>query len=163
MGGVLRQLREASRQDPTQPFDLVDSSPPNARVQEELAISEGTAIAHRHNIYRKIDVRSEQELIDFVAGSQQQRTEGRQGQCAEECALVLREKSARSLTAAMGIVARSALKMAAFKHDRRGSTRSTSSPRLTPDAAAFIQTPQIRAPPTLSWPGTSQRPCSPSP
>ena len=69
MGGVLRQLREASRQDPAQPFDLADSSPPNARVQEELAISEGTAITHRCNIYRKLDVRSKQELIDFVAGS----------------------------------------------------------------------------------------------
>lgn len=40
-----------------------------ARVQEELVISEGTAITHRRNIYRKLDVHSKQELIDFVAGS----------------------------------------------------------------------------------------------
>lgn len=40
-----------------------------ARVQEELVISEGTAITHRRNIYRKLDVHSKQELIDFVAAS----------------------------------------------------------------------------------------------
>lgn len=40
-----------------------------ARVQEELVISEGTAITHRRNVYRKLDVHSKQELIDFVAGS----------------------------------------------------------------------------------------------
>ncbi len=40
-----------------------------SRVQEELVISEGTAITHRRNIYRKLDVHSKQELIDFVAGS----------------------------------------------------------------------------------------------
>ena len=36
------------------------------RVQEELVISEGTAITHRRNIYRKLDIHSKQELIDFV-------------------------------------------------------------------------------------------------
>ena len=40
-----------------------------ARVQEELVISEGTAITHRRNVYRKLDVHSKQELIDFVAAS----------------------------------------------------------------------------------------------
>lgn len=44
----------------------------------------------------------------------------------------------------------------------RGSTRSTSSPRSTPGAAASSRTPRIRAPPTASWPGTSRRPCPPS-
>ena len=37
-----------------------------ARVQSELVISEGTAITHRRNIYRKLDVHSKQELLDFV-------------------------------------------------------------------------------------------------
>lgn len=37
-----------------------------ARVQEELVISEGTAITHRRNVYRKLGVHSKQELIDFV-------------------------------------------------------------------------------------------------
>ena len=64
---MLRQLREASRQDPAQPFELVDDAPRNARVQEKSAISEGTAITHRSNIYRKLDVHSKQEFIDFAA------------------------------------------------------------------------------------------------
>lgn len=37
-----------------------------ARVQSDLVISEGTAITHRRNIYRKLDVHSKQELLDFV-------------------------------------------------------------------------------------------------
>lgn len=37
-----------------------------ARVQSELVISEGTAITHRRNIYRKLDVHSKQELLDYV-------------------------------------------------------------------------------------------------
>lgn len=37
-----------------------------ARVQSELVISEGTAITHRRNIYRKLDVHSKQELLDVV-------------------------------------------------------------------------------------------------
>ena len=37
-----------------------------ARAQEELVISEGTAITHRRNLYRKLGVTSKQELIDFV-------------------------------------------------------------------------------------------------
>ena len=37
-----------------------------ARVQEELVISEGTAITHRRNLYRKLLVTNKQELIDFV-------------------------------------------------------------------------------------------------
>ena len=64
---MLQQLREASRQDSREPFELVDDAPRNARVQEELVISEGTAITHRRNIYRKLDVHSKQELIDFAA------------------------------------------------------------------------------------------------
>ena len=36
------------------------------RAQEELAISEDTAITHRRNIYRKLGVHSKQELVDFV-------------------------------------------------------------------------------------------------
>ena len=37
-----------------------------ARVQSDLVISEGTAITHRRNLYRKLDVHSKQELLDFV-------------------------------------------------------------------------------------------------
>jgi DNA-binding CsgD family transcriptional regulator len=37
-----------------------------SRVQSELVISEGTAITHRRNIYRKLDVHSKQELLDFI-------------------------------------------------------------------------------------------------
>ncbi len=36
------------------------------RAQEELSISEDTAITRRRNIYRKLGVHSKQELIDFV-------------------------------------------------------------------------------------------------
>lgn len=39
-----------------------------ARVQSELVISEGTAITHRRNLYRKLGVHSKQELIDLVRG-----------------------------------------------------------------------------------------------
>ena len=39
-----------------------------ARVQEDLVISEGTAITHRRNLYRKLSVTNKQELIDFVLG-----------------------------------------------------------------------------------------------
>lgn len=35
-------------------------------VQSELCIAEGTARSHAHNIYRKLDVHSRQELIDLV-------------------------------------------------------------------------------------------------
>jgi DNA-binding CsgD family transcriptional regulator len=38
-----------------------------ARVQENLFISEGTAITHRRHIYQKLDVHSKSELIDRVA------------------------------------------------------------------------------------------------
>lgn len=37
-----------------------------ARVQRDLVISEGTAITHRRNLYRKLGVASKQELIDYV-------------------------------------------------------------------------------------------------
>ena len=37
------------------------------RVQEDLFISEGTAITHRRHIYQKLDVHSKSELIDFVS------------------------------------------------------------------------------------------------
>lgn len=37
-----------------------------ARAQEILVISEGTAITHRRNLYRKLGVSSKQELIDLV-------------------------------------------------------------------------------------------------
>lgn len=37
------------------------------RVQEELFISEGTAITHRRHIYQKLDVHAKSELIDLVA------------------------------------------------------------------------------------------------
>lgn len=36
------------------------------RVQNDLCISEGTAIFHRRNVYRKCGVHSRSELIDFV-------------------------------------------------------------------------------------------------
>jgi DNA-binding CsgD family transcriptional regulator len=36
-----------------------------ARVQEDLCISEGTAITHRRNIYQKLGIHSKQELIDY--------------------------------------------------------------------------------------------------
>lgn len=38
-----------------------------ARVQSDLVISEGTAITHRRNIYRKLVVHSKQELLDYVS------------------------------------------------------------------------------------------------
>ncbi len=38
-----------------------------SKVQEDLVISKGTAITHRRNIYRKLDVHSRQELITYVA------------------------------------------------------------------------------------------------
>jgi DNA-binding CsgD family transcriptional regulator len=38
-----------------------------ARVQSELFISEGTAITHRRNIYRKLLVHSKQELLDYAS------------------------------------------------------------------------------------------------
>ena len=38
-----------------------------ARAREELVISEGTAITHRRNLYRKLGVVNKQELIDFVS------------------------------------------------------------------------------------------------
>lgn len=37
-----------------------------AHVQKELVISEGTVRTHMRNIYRKLDVHSQQELIDLV-------------------------------------------------------------------------------------------------
>lgn len=39
-----------------------------ARVQRDLVISEGTAITHRRNLYRKLGVASKQGLIDYVSG-----------------------------------------------------------------------------------------------
>lgn len=37
-----------------------------ARVQEELFISEGTASTHRRHVYKKLDVRNKQQLIELV-------------------------------------------------------------------------------------------------
>lgn len=37
-----------------------------AKVQEELFISQGTAITHRNSIYRKLDIHSRQELLDRI-------------------------------------------------------------------------------------------------
>lgn len=37
------------------------------RVQEDLYISEGTALTHKRHIYQKLDVHSKSELIDLVA------------------------------------------------------------------------------------------------
>ena len=37
-----------------------------AYVQKELVISEGTVRTHMRNIYRKLDVHSQQELMDLV-------------------------------------------------------------------------------------------------
>lgn len=36
------------------------------QVQEELFISEGTAITHRNHIYRKLGIHSKQELVDLI-------------------------------------------------------------------------------------------------
>jgi DNA-binding CsgD family transcriptional regulator len=36
------------------------------KVQDELVIAEGTAITHRRNIYRKLNVHSKQEMLDYV-------------------------------------------------------------------------------------------------
>ena len=47
-----------------------------AKVQEELFISQGTAITHRNSIYRKLDVHSRQELLDRIDAL---RAGGRQG------------------------------------------------------------------------------------
>ncbi|MDR0350881.1 MAG: helix-turn-helix transcriptional regulator [Coriobacteriales bacterium] len=38
-----------------------------ARIQQELYISEGTAITHRRKIYQKLDVHSKEELLDLMA------------------------------------------------------------------------------------------------
>jgi DNA-binding CsgD family transcriptional regulator len=38
-----------------------------ARVQQELFISEGTAITHRRKIYQKLGIHSKAELIDLIA------------------------------------------------------------------------------------------------
>uniref|UniRef100_UPI003A8FEAE0 response regulator transcription factor n=2 Tax=Gordonibacter TaxID=644652 RepID=UPI003A8FEAE0 len=35
-------------------------------IQRELTISEGTVRTHMRNIYRKLDVHNQQELIDLV-------------------------------------------------------------------------------------------------
>ena len=37
-----------------------------ARVQEELCISEGTALTHKRHIYQKLDVHTRAELLDRV-------------------------------------------------------------------------------------------------
>ena len=37
-----------------------------SRVQDELFISEGTAITHRRHIYQKLNIHSKSELIDLV-------------------------------------------------------------------------------------------------
>ncbi|MEG0302508.1 MAG: LuxR C-terminal-related transcriptional regulator [Gordonibacter sp.] len=37
-----------------------------ARIQEELYISEGTAKTHIHHIYRKLDIHTQQELINMI-------------------------------------------------------------------------------------------------
>lgn len=47
-----------------------------AKVQEELFISQGTAITHRNSIYRKLDVHTRQELLDRIDAL---RVGGRQG------------------------------------------------------------------------------------
>jgi DNA-binding CsgD family transcriptional regulator len=39
------------------------------RVQQELFISEGTAITHRRKIYQKLNIHSKAELIDLVANT----------------------------------------------------------------------------------------------
>lgn len=39
-----------------------------SKVQEELFISQGTAITHRNSIYRKLGVHSRQELLDRIDG-----------------------------------------------------------------------------------------------
>jgi len=36
-----------------------------ARIAEELVISKGTVKGYIHNVYTKVDVHSQQELIDF--------------------------------------------------------------------------------------------------
>ena len=37
-------------------------------IQEELSISHNTVKYHARNVYRKLDVHSQQELIDLLAG-----------------------------------------------------------------------------------------------
>lgn len=40
-----------------------------ARVQDELGISEGTALTHKRHIYQKLDVHTRAELLDLVRGA----------------------------------------------------------------------------------------------
>lgn len=47
-----------------------------ARVQQDLVISEGTAITHRRNLYRKLGVSSKQQLIDYVNGTSSEDAHG---------------------------------------------------------------------------------------
>ena len=42
----------------------------STRIQEELSISLGTVNTHTHHIFRKMDVHSQQELIDLFANAQ---------------------------------------------------------------------------------------------
>lgn len=49
-------------------FNILSKGHNLAKVQELLIISKGTAITHRQNLYRKLDVHSRQELIDYVQG-----------------------------------------------------------------------------------------------
>ena len=37
-----------------------------AQISEELVVSNATAKTHTHNIYKKLDVHSKQELFDFL-------------------------------------------------------------------------------------------------
>jgi two-component system nitrate/nitrite response regulator NarL len=47
---------------------LVLAGAPNKTLAFRLQVSEGTAKVHLHNIFRKLDVRSRSELVEFAGG-----------------------------------------------------------------------------------------------
>ena len=43
-----------------------------AYIQEQLYISEGTARTHMRHIYKKLDIHTQQELMDLVEGAEEE-------------------------------------------------------------------------------------------
>ena len=43
-----------------------------AYIQKQLYISEGTARTHMRHIYKKLDIHTQQELMDLVEGSEEE-------------------------------------------------------------------------------------------
>ena len=57
-------------------FRLIAAGRNSTRIQEELSISAGTVNTHSHHVFQKLDVHSQQEVIDLFQRADLDRMQG---------------------------------------------------------------------------------------